>query len=190
MCKSPSGRPEAAAPASRDHGPWSTEAVQTLTRLWREGDLSASQIAQRLGVTRNAVLGKAWRLGLSSTRPKPVRIPRPPSAPRRRPLRRLQRPTERGVGRGAVPAMALAAPVAAAAEIDPELAIGQVARLEDLPRGACHWPCGDPHEAGFAFCGRPAKDGPYCSGHAGVAYRPGGRRSVAELLRLAARAGA
>jgi hypothetical protein len=75
-------------------------------------------------------------------------------------------------------------------DLDPALAVGLVARLEDLAPGACHWPCGDPHEAGFAFCGRPARESPYCPGHAGVAYRPGGRASVAELLRLAARVGA
>ena len=45
---------------------WTEDRVQTLTRLWRDG-LSASQIARALagGVTRNAVIGKVHRLGLS-----------------------------------------------------------------------------------------------------------------------------
>ena len=44
---------------------WTDERVELLKKLWAEG-LSASQIAGRLGsVTRNAVIGKVHRLGLS-----------------------------------------------------------------------------------------------------------------------------
>ena len=44
---------------------WTDERVETLKKLWAEG-LSASQIAAALGgVTRNAVIGKVHRLGLS-----------------------------------------------------------------------------------------------------------------------------
>lgn len=51
---------------------WTEERVAALQRLWAQG-LSASQIAERLGsVTRNAVIGKAHRLGLAS-RPSPIR---------------------------------------------------------------------------------------------------------------------
>ena len=60
---------------------WTDERVELLKKLWAEG-LSASQIAGRLGsVTRNAVIGKVHRLGLSgrattsrmkSHRPPPV----------------------------------------------------------------------------------------------------------------------
>jgi len=52
---------------------WNDERVAALQRLWAQG-LSASQIAERLGnVTRNAVIGKAHRLGLAS-RPSPIRV--------------------------------------------------------------------------------------------------------------------
>ena len=45
---------------------WSDERVELLKRLWGEGQ-SASQIAKELGgVTRNAVIGKVHRLGLSN----------------------------------------------------------------------------------------------------------------------------
>lgn len=51
---------------------WTEERIAALQRLWAQG-LSASQIAERLGsVTRNAVIGKAHRLGLAS-RPSPIR---------------------------------------------------------------------------------------------------------------------
>src|SRR5690349_10261595 len=75
---------------------WTDERVELLKKLWQDG-LSASQIAKQLGgVTRNAVIGKVHRLGLSgrAAPSKPARTvfkaPRParpavaaPSAPRR-----------------------------------------------------------------------------------------------------------
>jgi GcrA cell cycle regulator len=46
-------------------GAWTDERVELLKKLWNDG-LSASQIAGELGnVTRNAVIGKVHRLGLS-----------------------------------------------------------------------------------------------------------------------------
>ncbi|RMF09448.1 MAG: global cell cycle regulator GcrA-like protein [Alphaproteobacteria bacterium] len=52
---------------------WTEERIERLKTLWEKG-LSASQIASELGegVTRNAVIGKAHRMGLSS-RPSPVK---------------------------------------------------------------------------------------------------------------------
>jgi len=51
---------------------WTEDQVLTLQRLWADG-LTASQIAAQLGsVTRNAVIGKAHRLGLAG-RPSPIR---------------------------------------------------------------------------------------------------------------------
>ena len=45
---------------------WTDERVETLKKMWAEGQ-SASQIAKELGgVTRNAVIGKVHRLGLSN----------------------------------------------------------------------------------------------------------------------------
>ena len=73
---------------------WTDERVANLKKLWLDG-LSASQIAKQLGgVTRNAVIGKVHRLGLSgraapsqpsrpafrAARPRPTQAP---SAPRR-----------------------------------------------------------------------------------------------------------
>jgi len=51
---------------------WTDERIDTLRRLWEQG-ITASQIAETLGgVSRNAVIGKAHRLGLQS-RPSPVK---------------------------------------------------------------------------------------------------------------------
>ena len=150
---------------------WTDERVDVLKKLWLDG-LSASQIAKQLGgVTRNAVIGKVHRLGLSgraapSQPARPVfKAPRParpvtttPSAPRR-----------------------LAEPVVAAAEVSPAPAAPvPVLRPEEpgsatvLTLGAhmCKWPIGDPATESFSFCGRRSSDGPYCSEHARVAYQP------------------
>ena len=46
---------------------WTDEGVETLKAMWAEGH-SAREIGERLGFTRNAVIGKANRLGLSHAR--------------------------------------------------------------------------------------------------------------------------
>src|ERR1700742_3151032 len=63
---------------------WTEERVATLKKLWLEG-LSASQIAKQLGgVTRNAVIGKVHRLGLSGrAAPSPPARPAPSRPPPR-----------------------------------------------------------------------------------------------------------
>ncbi|MCW4461808.1 GcrA family cell cycle regulator [Sphingomonas sp. BT-65] len=55
---------------------WTDERIETLRKMWDSG-MTATQIAEELGgVSRNAVIGKAHRLGLAS-RPSPVK----PNAP-------------------------------------------------------------------------------------------------------------
>ena len=136
---------------------WTDDRVHTLTRLWRDG-LSASQIARALagGVTRNAVIGKVHRLGLSG-RAKP-------STPTLR-SRREARP-RRPVRRGA--AIRCPAPPPPA-EPPPEFGSGSILSVR---RGQCRWPIGDPLADGFCLCGAPAARGAYCAGHAEIAYRP------------------
>ena len=77
---------------------WSDDRVEQLKKLWEAG-LSASQIAAELGnVTRNAVIGKVHRLGLSGRAKSPAT-----AAPRQRkaarpaqPMMRVARPVARG----------------------------------------------------------------------------------------------
>ncbi|HEY4547772.1 MAG TPA: GcrA family cell cycle regulator [Pedomonas sp.] len=59
---------------------WTDERIELLKQLWEKGS-SASQIAEELGegVTRNAVIGKAHRLGLKA-RPSPVKAGAPKKA--------------------------------------------------------------------------------------------------------------
>ena len=67
---------------------WTDERVETLKRMWTEGQ-SASQIAKELGgVTRNAVIGKVHRLGLSNR----VEGEEAPAAPQQPEPERAARP--------------------------------------------------------------------------------------------------
>ncbi|HLZ85093.1 MAG TPA: GcrA family cell cycle regulator [Caulobacteraceae bacterium] len=149
---------------------WTDERVETLKKLWLDG-LSASQIAKQLGgVTRNAVIGKVHRLGLSG-RAAPSQPARPAfKAPRpARPAttvptpRRIAQPHARDIAPAAAPQ-----PPAA-----PRPEERGVATVLTLGAHMCKWPIGDPSKDDFTFCGRrSADDGPYCVEHARLAYQP------------------
>lgn len=56
---------------------WTPTRISILIALWNEG-LTTSEIGVRLGVTKNAVVGKVHRLGLP-TRGSPIRQKAPPA---------------------------------------------------------------------------------------------------------------
>ena len=70
---------------------WSDEVIGQLRGLWTEG-LSTAEIGRRLGVTKNAIVGKAHRLDLAA-RPSPIRRDPDAAPPRRAPVRRMEGPT-------------------------------------------------------------------------------------------------
>ena len=153
---------------------WTDDRVDLLKKLWSEG-LSASQIAGRLGgVTRNAVIGKVHRLGLSgratSSR---ASLPRPRRnhAPRQNLTPSLTFGTRGNV----------ALKPTFEAEYEPvptpieELVIPlhERASILTLKESMCRWPIGDPTEDDFHFCGRKKVGAsPYCTHHARMAYQP------------------
>ncbi|MEM7289598.1 MAG: GcrA family cell cycle regulator [Pseudomonadota bacterium] len=146
---------------------WTDERVATLTKLWADG-LSASQIAAELGgVTRNAVIGKVHRLGLSG-RAKPASS----SAKRPKRARNSYNAKPRNAGRSAV---ALRGGAAAAPRTFIEDLVAPVSKkldLVDLTESTCKWPHGDPATDEFHFCGNKVKEGsPYCEYHCRLAYQ-------------------
>jgi GcrA cell cycle regulator len=151
---------------------WTDERVELLKKLWTEG-LSASQIAAELGgITRNAVIGKVHRLGLSGRAKSPSSTSPRPRKPRAQGhMMRLARPAMRGN-------TALAPMYESDLEPEPELIeniipLGQRCSLLELNDNKCRWPIGDPGTAEFFFCGGvPAEGLPYCSYHSRVAYQP------------------
>ena len=155
---------------------WSDDRVEQLKKLWEAG-LSASQIAAELGnVTRNAVIGKVHRLGLSGRAKSPSS-----AAPRQRKARpaqhmmRVSRPMSRGN-------TALAHAFEVELEPDPiaydnVVPMSQRLSLLELNEATCHWPVGDPASPDFFFCGGKALAGlPYCAHHSRVAYQPASDR--------------
>lgn len=154
---------------------WNEERVELLKKLWTEG-LSASQIAGRLGgVTRNAVIGKVHRLGLSG-RATTVRIKS------HRPRARIAAAVGKRIAKPRFPTMGNSAlralyqpdmePFVPAVE---ELQIPEAERrtIQTLTECSCRWPIGDPQRADFHFCNLNKVPGlPYCEFHARRAFQP------------------
>jgi GcrA cell cycle regulator len=149
---------------------WTPERIEQLKSCVVTG-LTCSEIATEIGVSRNAVIGKLHRLGLSTGRSagSPPRN-RPPRARRPRPQRTFLRLAFARAADGSVepmPDLMLDAPVDSA----------HPCSLIDISEHKCRWPIGDPAAADFAFCANDAITGfAYCAGHARMAYRVPARR--------------
>ena len=168
---------------------WNDEAIVRLRALWAEG-LSTAEIGRRMGVSKNAVVGKAHRLGLPA-RPSPIRrdgagtVAARPAAPRRvvgptlPPLAATLSPAEDS----APPRMAdprpdvrpapkppAAPPAAMSLPALAPSAVRAVPARTSRP-AACCWPIGEPGTRSFRFCDDEAVAGkPYCAEHAQLAY--------------------
>jgi GcrA cell cycle regulator len=169
---------------------WTEERIDLLQKLWLQG-MSASRIARELanGLTRNAVIGKVYRLGLSGRvkeaaadggAPPAERKSRPrPAAPRQtapRPLARAASGVSAFVRGNAALAMqpVAYAPPAPGPQSEVVVPIVEPVTILDLRDSMCRWPLGDPTQPEFRFCGarKTPGDGPYCRCHAAIAYQP------------------
>jgi GcrA cell cycle regulator len=147
---------------------WTAERVEELQTLWADG-LSCSLIARKLGgMTRNAVIGKAHRLGLP-TRPRSggrARIekrvnPYPP-----RVKRKVEKLRSACGKQGLVGQLLRPRPIEIA-PCQPPLMLG----LMELTDESCRFPIDHPGEPDFGFCGHEPKAGSaYCAGHHRVCY--------------------
>jgi len=168
---------------------WTNERVERLSKLWAEG-LSASQIAADLGgVTRNAVIGKVHRLGLSgrarATPKQQNQTPRRKATPRnaaagfnRSTTPQRSTTTTRTAGNAAlkVEYEEDLEPVTKPTE-DVVVPISRKLTLMQLTETSCKWPTGDPTMPGFSFCGHTSSEGkPYCEYHSKVAFQPASER--------------
>jgi len=170
---------------------WTDDRVELLKKMWTEGQ-SASQIAKELGgVTRNAVIGKVHRLGLSNRAgatsiTAPDKKPAKPKAEaksvtKKAPADRVVEVTVTAPRKPIVPAGQPLPPQPSANEISPE-ALAKVNEVEktakkislmELTERTCKWPIGDPATEDFWFCGLSVQQGkPYCEAHVGVAFQP------------------
>ncbi len=174
---------------------WNDERVEALKTMWGEGK-SASQIAKELGgVTRNAVIGKVHRLGLSNrataataktadtgkakvaAKPKAASAPKAEAAPKPEAPRPVQVPARKPIITAGQPLP----PQPSQSEISAE-ALANLAEFErkakklklmQLTERTCKWPIGDPATQDFWFCGHQTQAGkPYCETHVAVAFQP------------------
>ena len=176
------------APAKKT-GPtfeWNDTRIRQLKKMWADGE-SAGEIAATLGgLSRNAIIGKIYRLGLSNRDPVPaVKMDKPkgkkqpkvasttalPSGQNKLPLRRPP------VVRAGQPLP----PQPAANEISEDvlrtaaetLKKAKKISLMELTEKTCKWPVGDPSTDDFWFCGLDSETGkPYCKAHNDVAFHP------------------
>lgn len=163
---------------------WTDERVATLKALWKEG-LSSTQIAMRMGLTsRNGVIGKLFRLGLTDEMrgkqsqritQRVVRAGRPKTN-----SRKAAPPTTQPPPKVKAPPKFQREEYAPVINDEIDIPASQRKALVDLDAGDCRWPIGHPGEPGFGFCGKSAASGlPYCEAHAHRAYRqPEPSRSV------------
>jgi len=142
---------------------WTEDRVEELKKLWAEGH-SGSEIAAKMGgVTRNTVLGKLHRLGLSSraapAKPKTVTTearPTATAAPQGQPLRTVLRDLSPVTDFGTT-----------------KLNVGSIGDND------CRWPIGDPTPDDFHFCGQSCGPGKsYCAHHHGVAHTRAAKKKV------------
>lgn len=145
---------------------WTTERLEALKTHFAAG-LSCRQIAAEIGVSRNAVIGKLSRLGLSREKTDDAMRPKKPKGERR--------------GRtGSVPRQQfemLRQVYDEAAFGDPSVVSAHRCSLFELNKERCRWPVNAEAEE-FSFCGNtPLVGMPYCKGHTRLAYRSLARRA-------------
>lgn len=122
--------------------------IPTLKRLWDQG-LSTAQIGREMGVSKNAVVGKAHRVGLQ--RESPIK-------PKSETSRRANRKPP------------------AAPKITLPIAPAKPEPIKYAYRGTCCFPFGEPGKPSFRFCDKPALAGrPYCLPCCKLAYVDFGR---------------
>lgn len=167
---------------------WTDQMVEDLKKMWKEG-LTTGEIGKRLGVSKNSIVGKVHRLGLSG-RPSPIKK-KTDAAPQeaKKETSPQNSKTEAAPADVSMPqkespavkATEKKAPAVEKEEISEPLAFKSTPRYEisregkialtELDNHTCRWPIGDPKDENFHFCGRRVRLGQtYCEEHAALAY--------------------
>ena len=142
---------------------WTEEKVAKLKELWGKGS-TASQIAEIIGgISRNAVIGKAHRLNLSSK----IKTRTATSNQNFENSIEGKNIKNKRVRRSKFKSLIIEK------DFEPE----NPKQLEELDENSCKWPIGHPDEKSFYFCGRTSlKDFSYCKLHLLYAYQPKGKK--------------
>ena len=142
---------------------WNEEKVEKLKELWGKGS-TASQIAEIIGgISRNAVIGKAHRLNLSSK----IKTRNASS------IKNYDNNSEDNNSKQKRGRKSKFKSLIIEKDFEPE----NPKKLEELDESSCKWPIGHPEEESFYFCGRSSlKDFSYCKLHLLYAYQPKGKK--------------
>ena len=138
--------------------PWDENNVSKLRELWDQG-LPTAQIGKLLGFTKNAVVGKAHRIGLER-RPSPIR-------------RTAVKPDRKKARSPVMPKLNFESKPEASLESNDNAGFQPVIKnmFNTSSKRGCEWPQGHPDEIDFQFCGKERyEDKPYCLEHCAVAY--------------------
>ena len=136
---------------------WNQQKVEDLKKLWNDG-VATSRIGEQLGFTKNAVIGKAFRLGLERRQNSRKKISQPASLS----STTLYRETSTSSSSISVKKD----PIRRREKFSFKKSIVGTGNFR-----SCQWPIGDPLEEGFHYCGGqniPTK--PYCIEHFKKAY--------------------
>lgn len=138
---------------------WTDESVERLRQMWSEG-LTANEIAKKLGVTKNAIVGKVHRLCLTA-RPSPIKSKE----------NEARTETIAQTGTNIPLSQDLFENSESAAKVVSANKKVENIKLVDLDSHTCRWPIGDPRDEDFCFCGKKVRIGQtYCDEHSQMAY--------------------
>ncbi|MDC0057446.1 GcrA family cell cycle regulator [Alphaproteobacteria bacterium] len=151
--------------------PWNDDNVSRLKELWDQG-LPTAQIGKLLGFTKNAVVGKAHRIGLER-RPSPIR-------------RTAVKPDRKKARSPVMPKLNF--------ENNPDAKTKYISEVKTFhpsvkniftvkAKRGCEWPEGHPDEPEFHFCNKERfEDKPYCLDHCAIAYIIPEKEEVKQVL--------
>ena len=143
---------------------WTNEQVDQLREMWSEG-LTANEIAKKLGVTKNAIVGKVHRLCLKA-RPSPIKT------------KVAELKVEEAVSLDVEEGGCAEVSVQDKQALETEVVVKEKkschcnnVKLTELDSHTCRWPIGDPRDDDFCFCGKRVRTGQtYCDEHSAMAY--------------------
>jgi len=142
--------------------------LKLFVQLWNEGK-TGLQMAEELGTTRSAVLGRAARMqakGLLSKRiDKAARVDKIPEQPAE-----VIMPKRKPVVEPAAPVLRLVWPVDPVVPEPPDVEDNKPIGLMDLKHSSCRFVVTNEDPQNALYCGRPKARGSYCADHAKLCY--------------------